>query len=174
MKLNLNIGNRADRVAVRVANADTVTLPFGTPAILNIGATANLKVDGRDVVRPSVPASPLGLLAGLIVDPQGLAINALGNAVVGGVVIVPVIANTRATVGTAYGAQAAITAPTGLTIDTTNNMLTGLTVVAPTTSNWCPFVLLDTIPANQGQGTTPSTGLFLTVQVRVLVRIPGL
>lgn len=164
-------GNRPEDLSIRIFNADTVTLPFGTPVMFKIGASADLKVDGRNVARPS-QVNALGLIAGIISNPQGVAINALDNAKIGGVIQVPVIANTRANTGVAYGAQGAVAANTGLTIDTTNDLLTGLTVVAPTTSNWMPFILLDAIAANTGQGTTPATGLFLTVTVRVLVRIP--
>lgn len=170
MRISQIPGNRPDKTTLRVRNNDTVKLTYGQPVVLSPATTADLKIDGLYVVRPSVAtAGKLVLQYGVVIDPGGIDINYLGNVLTFGMVTLPVAANSRANVGTAYSTHAAITAPTGLTIDFTNDCLTGLTVVAPTTSNFTRYNLVDTIAADQGNGTTPAAGLVFLVNVRVFV-----
>ena len=171
MNTAINDGQKPEFLTVRIQNADTVLLPVLTPVYYNYTSVANQMYDGVSVQRPHVAlAAGIGEYCGLVVTPNLLP-GQFGDAVIWGVIYnVPVIANTRANTGTAYGAQSAVSAGAGLTVDTTNDYLTALTTISKSQSNTAPAILLDAIAANTGQGTTPASGLFLTVNVRVAVR----
>ena len=171
MNTGQNDGNKPEILTVRVQNVDTVTLPAFTPVYLNFTTTPNATLDGVGVQRPSVAlGAGIGESYGMVITPNLLP-NQFGDCIIFGVVAnVPVIANTRANTGTAYGTQSAVSAGAGLTVDTTNNYYTALTLITKSQSNTAPAILLDAIAANTGNGTTPAAGLFLTVPVRCLIR----
>lgn len=172
METGLNDGTKPEHITARVFNSDTVTLPVLSPAYLDFVTATPSTQDGLNVQRPSVAiaSGQTGYYYGLVVTPGGILPNTYGDVVIFGFIAnVPIIANTRANTGTPYSTQAAITAGSGLTVDTTNNYLTGLTLISKSQSNIAPAILLDTIPANQGNGTTPATGVVFLYNARVLI-----
>jgi hypothetical protein len=137
MRINQNPGFKTpDRMAVKIHNADTVTIPAGAPVVLNMNGTNN----GMDVVLPSTSGS-LELIQALSygVNTGPLAVGSYGEAIVFGMCQNLLLElNTRANSSASWSTYAALSIGQYLSIDTVNNMwvpaLSGYPVVSASTA----------------------------------------
>jgi hypothetical protein len=118
---NRQVGNKADLIAVVVHNADTVSIPAGSPVVLNGNGTN----DGLDVVLPATSGALLNILGGSHgITTKTLAVGDYGDAIVYGFhPSVTLEINSRANSGASWSTQAAFSGGQFLSIDTVANLL---------------------------------------------------
>lgn len=170
------VGNKADLFAVVVRNADTVTIPLGTPVCLNMNGTN----DGLDVVLPSTGgASKAHAFAyGVVISPatpnqQGILTNQYGEAQIFGFVNTCVLTRqTRAASTNTWNSEASIASYVLLQIDTVANgfSTSGGTQAA---TAYLPFAILQQSLASYASSAsqTSDSRTAITAGVKAFVRI---
>lgn len=180
MRINQNPGfTTPDRVAVKVHNADTVTIPSGAPLVLKMNGTN----DGVDVVLPSTSGA-LNLIIGLMygVNTKALAVGAYGEGVVYGLTnTLLLIRQTRASSTNVWATEAARSVGEFLTVDTVNNgfltvtssylAVTASTAAAAGTLTYNPMAVLAQTLASYASSasTTADTRTAITAAVKAFV-----
>lgn len=167
MRINQNPGNKPDRLAVNIKNADTVTIPVGSPVCMIVNGTD----DGVAVVLPSSAAGKaFSFLYGVTLG--SLTVGQQGEAQVFGFVNnLILIRATRATTDS-WGAGATVTDPLALVVDSVGNgFKTSGGTLAQTTI--LPFAFLaQTLASYAGSASsTADTRTSLTTLVKAFVRM---
>lgn len=170
MRINVNSGNKGDRIAVNVRNGDTVSIPVGSPVCMVVNGTD----DGMAVVLPSQAAGKaFSFLYGVVL--QTLTVGQNGDAQVFGFVNnLILIRQTRAgTSGTSsWAAGATVTDPLGLVVDSVGNgFITSGGTLAQTLV--MPFAFLAQTLASYAASATNATDTrtSLTTLVKAFVRM---
>ncbi len=170
------VGNKADLFAVVVRNADTVTIPLGSPVVLNMNGTN----DGLDVVLPSTAGASkvTAFLAGVVVSPstpnqQGIPVNQFGEAQVFGFVNSCVLTRqTRSASSVSWASEASIASYVLLIPETVGNgfATSGGTQAA---SAFLPFAILQQSLGSYSSSTsqTSDSRTAITAGVKAFVRI---
>jgi hypothetical protein len=168
--MNQNPGNKPDKLAVNIKNADTVTIPAGAPVCMIVNGTD----DGIAVVLPSNAAGKaFSFLYG--VNLSALPVGQQGEAQVFGFVNnLILIRQTRAGTSGAssWAAGATVTDPLALVVDSVGNgFITSGTALAQTSI--LPFAYLaQTLASYAASATSTSdTRTSLTTLVKAFVRM---
>jgi len=166
MRINQNPGfSTPDHVAVRVHNADTVTIPVGAPMVLKMNGTN----DGVDVVLPSTSGA-LNLIIGLLfgVCTKAIAVGGYGEGIVYGLTnSIQLIRQTRASSTNVWASEAARSVGEFLTVDTVNNgflttpssylAVTASTATAAATIPFNPIAVMGQTLASYASSASTST-----------------
>lgn len=183
MRTKLIESNKPEKYIHSVRNADTspaaLTIPTGTPLILNLSATPQPPVytnglpagweDGLQVILPSSSnaANSAEFYYGVATGP--IIVQQLGETLVHGVVPAAFLRTTRASSNVAW---TAVPSSAGfgqvLTIDTVNNVcMPAGTVTYPATFG----TMLDNFPAMASSASSPTdTRTAITQLLRIFVR----
>ena len=169
------VGNKADLFAVVVRNADTVTIPLGTPVCLNMNGTN----DGLDVVLPHTGGATKAhaFAYGVVVSPatpnlQGIPVNQYGEAQIFGFVNNCVLTRqTRSASTVSWNSEASIASYNILQIDTVANGFSTSGTQAATA--YLPFAILQQSLASYASSVsaTSDTRTAITANVKAFVRI---
>ena len=182
------VGSKRDAIYVVVRNADTVSMPIGTPVCMNNLAGTG---DGLDVVMPStVAANGLqALLMGVIASPgassPGLAAGGYGEAQVWGFCPnILLTINTRSASTASWTSQTSIasggfqqlipeTVMNGWTTVAAQTFITGATTATSLFANFLPFALLGQSLASQAASAsaTSDTRTVIYAAVKGFLRI---
>jgi hypothetical protein len=176
--------NKPEKYIHNVRNVDTssagLTIPIGTPLVLNLSATPQPTVytnglpagweDGLQVVLPSTAGFAGSQLFSYGVATGPIIFQQLGETMVSGVCQASVVRATRAgTSGTnSWSSGSSVVAASNfLIIDTTNNCF--ITAASASTGN--PVILLDNLSSFAASATNVSdTRTVLTQLVRAFIR----
>lgn len=169
MRLNLVPGDKADKVYQNTYNADTVTIPRGTPVVLNLNGTN----DGLNVVLPSTAgaAKTAAVLYG--VATSAIPVNTYGDSLSAGYLSYALVNKlTRAASTSSWASAASIAAFAVLTVDTANNAFITAAATAIGT-HYMPFaVLVDSIASIASSASaTSDTRTVITAGLRAFVKI---
>lgn len=185
MRTKLVETNKPEKYMHSIRNVDTsaaaVTIPAGTPLILNLSGTPQPPTytnalpagweDGLQVVLPSTSGANAALYYyGVATIP--IIYQQLGETMVHGVCQALVVRQTRSatTVSWASLASSAVSG-NGLTIDTVNNAFGTITLSPVNGHSIVPTLLIDNFATMAGSATTATdTRLAVTQLVRAFVR----
>lgn len=163
------VGNKADVLAVVIRNADTATIPLGTPVILVLNGTN----DGLDVVLPSTAgASKMHSLAyGVTIGPA-ITANSYGEAMIFGFHSNVVLTRqTRSASTVTWASEASIASFVLMNIESVaNGFQIGATLAS---TNFLPFAVLAQSLASYASSATATTDsrTALTAAVKAFLRI---
>jgi hypothetical protein len=182
MRINQNTGfSTPDRVAVKIRNADTVTIPPGSPIVLAMNGTQ----DGIAVVLPSTSGAA-NLIQGLRygVSTISIPVNGYGEAIVFGLAQTLLLERqTRASSSNIWASEPARSVGEFLSIDTVNNMfvtatssflaVTASTAAAAGTIVNTPIAVLGQTLASYASSAsaTSDTRTAITASVKAVVRM---
>lgn len=160
-------GNKRDLIAMVIHNADTVTIPVGTPVALVMNGTN----DGLDVQLPSTlgAAYAHALSYGVALGP--VAVGAYGEAIVFGFVQdLVIVQQTRASSTATWNSQASVAQNVLLNIDTVANGFDVGGTLAST--NYLPFAILGQSLASfaSSASATSDTRTAITTMAKGFVR----
>jgi len=164
-----SVGNKADILAVVIHNADTITIPLGTPVVVVCNGTN----DGLDVVLPSTAgASKMHSLAfGVTIGPS-LAVGAYGEAMIFGFHTAVVLTRqTRASSTNTWNSEASIASFGLMNIESVaNGFQTGATLAS---TNFLPFAVLGQSLASYASSASNAsdTRTAITAAVRAFLRV---
>lgn len=166
------VGNKADILANVIRNADTVTIPIGSPVCLNLNGTN----DGLDVVLPSTGGATKAhaLAYGVAVTPAGgLATNQFGEAQIFGFCNSVVLTRqTRSATTVSWNSEASIASYVLMVIDTSAN---GFSTSGGTQAStaYLPFALLGQSLASYASSAsaTSDTRTAITTSVKAFLRM---
>lgn len=183
MRLNLSENNRPEDMIASVLNAETVVIPKGTPAILNLtnvpqpatsqdGFAAGFQ-DGLQVVLPGTAGANGSLFFQYGVVANDIAPQNLGESQIHGVCpFALVIRATRAASSDSWTSSASASSAGGyiLQVNTANNAFN--TVAAAISSNISlAIIMLDSIASMAASATnTSDTRTALLVGYRAFIR----
>jgi hypothetical protein len=176
-------GNKRDIIAMVVHNADTVSIPVGTPIVLNMNGTNN----GLDVCLISTAAADSfthGLKYGVVT--RTLNVGDYGESIVFGIhtnVILSV--NTRAGTsgGSSWSTVTSFSSGQALTFDTVNNAFTTCASTqalaqSATAGSYVlsipgiPAILAQSVASNAGSATSTANSLTVsTISVQAFIRM---
>lgn len=169
-------GNKADVVGVVVRNADTVTIPPGTPVCLVMNGTN----DGLDVVLPNTGGASKAhaFLFGAVISPVGPGVNGIpangyGETQIMGVNgAIVLLRGTRAASTDSWTSTASIASYVVLTIDTVNNAFQSSGGTQAATA-YLPFAVLAQSVASvvASASATSDTRTALTQSVKAFLRM---
>lgn len=170
------VGNKLDLLAVVVRNADTSTIPLGTPVCLNMNGTN----DGLDVVLPSTGGATKAhaFAYGVVISPstpnqQGIPVNGYGEAQIFGFCQNAVLTRqTRSASTVSWNSEGSIASYVLLVIDTSAN---GFSTSGGTQAStaYLPFAILQGSLASYASSTssTADTRTAITAAIKAFVRI---
>lgn len=165
------IGNKGDSALIVVRNADTASMPIGTPVIFAMNGTN----DGLDVVLPATAGASKvqAMLCGIIATPGGVAVNTTGEVVAYGLHTATVLTRqTRSASTVSWASEASIASYVQLQPETVaNGMQTvGGTVAA---SAFIPYgILVQSLASySSSASSTADTRTAITAAVRAFFRI---
>ncbi len=170
MRIN-TVGNKADTMCLVVRNADTVTIPLGTPVCLNMNGTN----DGLDVVLPATGGAikAHAFAYGVVINNGGVPVNGYGETQIFGVCNdVILVQQTRAASTVSWNYQATIPAYDILNIATAGNGMTDAGSSQAATQ-YLPFAILAASVASFASSTsqTSDTRTAITTMVKAFLRI---
>jgi len=153
------VGNKADKIIMNIKNGESATtIPAGTPVVLNLSTTADASNDGLSVVLPSTAGDPLSFACKFGVATTDVAVGALGEAVLFGIVTNALITRaTRAGSTASFSTFTTYASGIGLGIDTVNNAFSvGASIAGVIASNAMMAILLDSLSTGSGSASTTS------------------
>jgi hypothetical protein len=177
MRTKLIESNKPEKYIHSVRNADTVSIPAGTPLVLNLSATPQPPTytnglapgweDGLQVVMPSTAGAQNANLFYYGVAVNAIAPGQYGEALVFGVYQGLIVRQTRAGTTVSWSVTPAVTVSGyALAVDPVNNAFdigTGTALGVP--------VLLDNLASSPGSATNATdTRLAITQLARIFVR----
>lgn len=165
----MTVGNKPDHVLTNVKNADTVTIPIGTPVVLVFNGTD----DGLAVVLPATAGAQKSGVFQKGVVTTSLAVKGLGEAIIHGIVPAAVITRaTRAATTDSWSASASHSNLWVLALDTLNNAFLPQASSLLTNTFAPQAALIDSMAAVAASASaTSDTRTALTVAARVFVRM---
>lgn len=151
------VGNKRDSKLVVVRNDDTVTIPRGTPLVLQLSSTAD-DGDGLAVLLPSSTSAALSDVFGYGVATADIPVNGISEAIVSGYVAYALITQLTRSASSAVWPSYASSASAILQIDTLNNAFL-MASISQALQNYLPFaVLLDSIAGSSTTSASTSSG----------------
>ena len=163
------IGNKADNVIGVVRNNDTVSIPRGTPLVLQIDQTN----DGLDVLLPSTAGNPLSAALRYGVALSTMAVGDYGETFLFGVCPYVLISRmTRAASTDSWTSSASQASGIGLGLDTLNNVFLLGASAAGSVLSAPNAVLIDSLAsAAASASATSDSRTAVTSGVRAFVRM---
>lgn len=151
------VGNKRDSKLAVVQNADTVTIPRGTPLVLTLANTVAAAGDGLSVVLPSTAGASNSNIFGYGVAIESILVNAFSESIVAGYVAYALVTQlTRSASSAVWPSSASLAAYAILQLDILNNAFQ-IVSVSQAAQNYQPFaVLLDSISSVTTQASTSS------------------
>lgn len=169
------VGNKADKIIMNVRNDESsVTIPAGTPVVLNLSTTASATADGLGVVLPATAGDPLSFAVKYGVTPNAIAAGAYGESILFGIATnALVVRATRAGSTASFSTFTTYASGIGLGIDTVNNAFSpGASIAGAIASNAMMAILLDSLSTGSGSASTTSVSANTKYDnVRVFLRM---
>lgn len=168
MRLKL-AGNKGDSLIAIVHNADTVSIPAGTPVALVLNGTN----DGLDVVLPATAGAALSGAAYYGCVTSTLAVGAYGESVIFGMVTNAVLTfATRAATSNSWSSSQSMSQGVILALDTVNNAFLSASASNTSGPNAIYALLASSLSSISASATaTNLTNTVVTRSARVFVRM---